>query len=116
MRFSIASAVTVLAGLTTSASAFVMTTYSDMHCKDTVQDVNVWDSTCATWPKGFKSFKITTWGGTHQRAYFFAPGNCGDLFTAIGKGYVDSTTKDFELGGCYNFDNTAINAIASYSA
>ncbi|GMF71461.1 hypothetical protein F9C07_5870 [Aspergillus flavus] len=114
MRFSI-TAVAIMAGLSASGSAFVMDTYSDTNCGDSVQSgVNTWDNTCATWPKGFKSFKITTWGGNRQLAYFFAPDNCGSLPGAIRHGYVDSTTKDFKLGQCYHFDGASANAIASY--
>ncbi|KAB8204484.1 hypothetical protein BDV34DRAFT_226283 [Aspergillus parasiticus] len=115
MRFSI-TAVAIMAGLSASGSAFVIDTYSDTNCGKSVQKgVNTWDNTCATWPKGFKSFKITTWGGKHQYGYWFAPGNCGSLPTALKGGYVDSTTNSFKLGECYNFDGSAANAIASYS-
>ncbi|KAF2829278.1 hypothetical protein CC86DRAFT_403924 [Ophiobolus disseminans] len=76
MRFTLTSAVAIMAGFAASGSAFVINTYSDLNCGSGVQnDVNTWDNTCATWPDGFKSFKITTWGGSHQKAYFFAPDN-----------------------------------------
>jgi hypothetical protein len=115
MRFSMTSAVALMAGLTASGSAFVMDTFSDDNCGNSVQrDVNTWDNTCATWPDGFKSFKITTWGGTHQHAYFFAPDNCGSLPGAVANGYVDSSTNDYKLGGCYNFRGSVANAVASY--
>ncbi|KAB8272515.1 hypothetical protein BDV30DRAFT_239401 [Aspergillus minisclerotigenes] len=112
MRFSITSAVAIMAA---TGSAFVLDTYSDTNCGDKVQSgVNVWDNTCATWPKGFKSFKITTWGGNQQIAYFFAPDNCGSLPGSIKNGYVDSTTKDFKLGQCVSFSGASANAISSY--
>lgn len=109
---------TLLAALTaaTTATAFVIETYTDGSCNDYSQRVNIWDSTCATWPSGFSSFKIRTWGGRHQKAYFFAPNNCGSLPDAIQRGYVDSTTKDYELGTCYDFDGASANAISSYRA
>ncbi|KAB8266186.1 hypothetical protein BDV32DRAFT_143910 [Aspergillus pseudonomiae] len=109
------TAVAIMAGLTASGSAFVIDTYSDTGCDKSVQKgVNTWDNTCATWPKGFKSFKITTWGGKRQYAYFFAPGNCGSLPTALKSNYVDSGSS-WELGKCYDFNGAAANAIASYS-
>ncbi|KAE8357566.1 hypothetical protein BDV27DRAFT_164398 [Aspergillus caelatus] len=115
MRFSI-TAIAVMAGLTASGSAFVIDTYSDNNCGSVVESgVNIWDNTCATWPKGFKSFKIKTWGGSHQKGYFFAEGGCGSLPGAIRKGYVDSTTNDFSLGGCNSFNGASANAVASYS-
>ncbi|CAO2649199.1 Nn.00g101480.m01.CDS01 [Neocucurbitaria sp. VM-36] len=116
MRFSITSAVAIMVGLTASGSAFVIDTFGGTNCDGVVETgVNIWDNTCATWPNGFRSFKITVWGGNHQMAYFFAPDNCGSLPGAIKKGYVDSTTYDFKLGDCYNFGGAAANAIASYA-
>ncbi|KAE8158012.1 hypothetical protein BDV40DRAFT_304635 [Aspergillus tamarii] len=116
MRFSLASAVVLMAGFSASGSAFVIDTFSGTNCDKSVQKgVNTWDNTCATWPKGFKSFKITTWGGKGQYGYFFAPNNCGSLPGSIKGGYVDSTTKTFKLGQCYNFNGASANAIASYS-
>ncbi|KAI4948588.1 hypothetical protein J4E91_006014 [Alternaria rosae] len=88
-----------MAGLAASGTAFVIDTFSGRDCGGNVQqNVNIWDNTCATWPEGFGSFKITTWGGSHQYAYFFAPDNCGYLPGAIGVGYVDSSTNDFVQG------------------
>ncbi|KAK7040525.1 hypothetical protein R3P38DRAFT_3180312 [Favolaschia claudopus] len=85
-------------------------------CANSVQSgVNIYDNTCATWPNAFKSFKITTFGGSHQKGYFFAPDNCGSLPGALRSGYVDSTTHDFVLGNCYNFNDAAANAVASYA-
>ncbi|KAK1235601.1 hypothetical protein PQX77_001166 [Marasmius sp. AFHP31] len=104
-----------MASLTASSSAFVIDTFSGTNCDGPVQSgVNIWDNTCATWPEGFRSFRPKVWGGSHQMAYFFAPDNCGSLPGAIKKGYVDSTTFDFALEGCYNFDGASANAIASY--
>lgn len=112
MRFTIASTLAVMA----TTSAFVIDTYSGTNCGTLVEsDVNIWDNTCATWPKGFGSFKIRVWGGSHQYAYFFAPDNCGSLPGAIGQGYVDSTTKDFDLNKCYSFNGGSANAVASYA-
>ncbi|KAE8374168.1 hypothetical protein BDV26DRAFT_284490 [Aspergillus bertholletiae] len=103
-----------MAGLAASGSAFVIDTFSDTNCGDSVQTgVNIWDNTCATWPNGFRSFKITVWGGNRQYGYFFAPDNCGSLPGAIDRGYVDSTTHDFTLGKCYSFNGASANAIAS---
>jgi hypothetical protein len=117
MKFSLASSLTAMAAVSASTSAFVIDTFADTNCGQSVQNgVNTWDSTCATWPNGFKSFRITTWGGTHQKAYFFAPDNCGSLPDAIRKGYVDSTTYDFRLNDCYSFNGASANAIASYRA
>jgi hypothetical protein len=117
MHLSITSTIAIMASLTASGSAFVIDTFSGTNCDNSVQkDVNIWDNTCATWPEGFKSFKITTWGGGRQKAYFFAPDGCGDLTSTIGQGYVDSTTHDFAIGWCYNFNDASANAIASYSA
>ncbi|KAF2688320.1 hypothetical protein K458DRAFT_384504 [Lentithecium fluviatile CBS 122367] len=116
MRFSVTSAIAIIAGLTASGSAFVIDTFSGTNCDVVVQTgVNIWDNTCATWPEGFRSFKITVWGGSHQYAYFFAPDNCGSLPGAIGQGYVDSTTNNFRLGDCYHFNGASANAIASYA-
>ncbi|KAF2025390.1 hypothetical protein EK21DRAFT_116867 [Setomelanomma holmii] len=112
MHFSLA---TVLFFSTTLTSAFVMDTFSGTKCDGTTQNVNVWDNTCATWPDGFKSFRITTWGGNHQKAYWFAPDNCGSLPGAIATGYVDNTTNDFKLGECYWFSGSVANAVASYA-
>lgn len=115
MRFSIASSLAAMAALSASSSAFVIDTFGDNGCGSSVQTgVNIWDNTCATWPEGFKSFKITTWGGPHQMAYFFAPGGCGSLPDNLRKGYVDSTTYDFKTGDCYSFNGASANAIASY--
>ncbi|KAH6614946.1 hypothetical protein C7974DRAFT_427933 [Boeremia exigua] len=86
MHISTPSLLALLATLTPS-TAFVIDTYSTQSCSTAVQTrVNTWDNTCATWPRGFKSFRIRTWGGRAQRAYFFAPNNCGSLPDAIGKG------------------------------
>jgi hypothetical protein len=117
MRLSITSSIAIMAGLAAHGSAFVIDTFNGNNCDSVVQTgVNIWDNTCATWPDGFQSFRITVWGGSHQRGYFFADDNCGSLPAAIKAGYVDSTTYDFVLGGCYNFDGASANAIASYSS
>ncbi|KAI4916226.1 hypothetical protein J4E85_010314 [Alternaria conjuncta] len=115
MRFSIASTTAVMVALAASGTAFVIDTFGDRHCGGNVQQtVNIWDDTCAAWPQGFGSFRITTWGGNHQFAYFFAPDSCGNPSGAIGSGYVDSTTFDYAQGRCYNFNGASANAIASY--
>ncbi|KAF2632032.1 hypothetical protein BU25DRAFT_445186 [Macroventuria anomochaeta] len=115
MHFSFTSIIAIMATLSASSSAFVIDTYSGSNCNTIVENnVNTWDNTCATWPKGFKSFRIRTWGGNHQHAYFFAPNNCGSLPDAIKSGYVDSTTNDFKLNTCYSFNGASANAIASY--
>jgi hypothetical protein len=117
MRFSVTSAVAIIAGLTVGGSAFVIDTFSGNDCGGSrLQEVNIWDNTCASWPTGFGSFKITTWGGSHQKAYFFAPDGCGSLPGNIKSGYVDSSTNDFAMGRCYGFNGASANAIASYSA
>jgi hypothetical protein len=116
MRFTITSTVALMAGLTATGNAFMIDTFSGNDCNGVVQTgINIWDHTCATWPEGFRSFKVTVWGGSHQYAYFFAPDNCGSLPGAIRTGYVDSTTYDFKSGQCYNFGGSVANAIASYS-
>lgn len=115
MKLSVTSFLAAMAALSASSSAFVIDTYGTTDCQSSVETgVNTWDNSCATWPKGFKSFKITTWGGPHQMAYFFSPGGCGSLPDAIKKGYVDSTTYDFKLNTCYSFNGASANAIASY--
>ncbi|UPX20290.1 uncharacterized protein EKO05_0010527 [Ascochyta rabiei] len=115
MHNTIESIVAITTIFIASGSAFVIDTYSGTNCNNIVQNsVNTWDNTCATWPEGFKSFKITTWGGSHQYAYFFSPDNCGSLPDAINQGYVDSTTSDFKLNKCYSFNDASANAIASY--
>jgi hypothetical protein len=117
MKLSATSFLAAMAALSASSSAFVIDTFGTTDCGSSVQTgVNIWDNTCATWPKGFKSFKITTWGGAHQMGYFFAPGGCGSLPDAIKKGYVDSTTHDFKLNTCYSFNGASANAISSYRA
>ncbi|CAG8949770.1 hypothetical protein HYFRA_00004093 [Hymenoscyphus fraxineus] len=116
MRFSITSSFAIMAGLTVTGSAFVMDTFSDTNCGNGVQQgVNVWDNTCATWPDAFKSYRITTWGGSHQKAYFFAPDNCGSLPGSIRQGWVDSSTPDYQIGNCYNFNDAVANAVSSYA-
>lgn len=116
MKFSVTSSLIAITALNAGTTAFVIDTFGDSNCGQGNQNgVNIWDNTCATWPNGFKSFKITTWGGSHQMAYFFAPGNCGSLPNNIKKGYVDSTTYDFRLNECVSFNGAAANAIASYS-
>jgi hypothetical protein len=75
--------------VTSQGSAFVMDVFNSEDCTGESRSVNVWDNTCATWMGGFKSFKPTTYGGIHQKAYFFIPGNCGDLLTAYGTFWVD---------------------------
>ncbi|KAL4811079.1 hypothetical protein BDV18DRAFT_155692 [Aspergillus unguis] len=111
------TAIAIMAGLSATGSAFVIDTFSDTDCKDSVQtSVNIWDNSCATWPKGFKSFKIKTWGGSHQMGYFFPAGDCGNLLGTVTQGYVDSSTHEFKMGDCYDADDSDMNAIASYSA
>ncbi|KAJ4986884.1 hypothetical protein SVAN01_07562 [Stagonosporopsis vannaccii] len=115
MHFPTPSLLALAAVFASHTTAFVIDTYSDTACSTSVQrSVNIWDNTCATWPKGFKSFKITTWGGKHQYGYFFSPGNCGSLPDAIRGGYVDSGSNAFKLETCYDFDDASANAIASY--
>ncbi|PKY02832.1 hypothetical protein P168DRAFT_283575 [Aspergillus campestris IBT 28561] len=113
MRF-FTTTVAIMAGLSASGSAFVIHTYSDEKCEKAVQkDVNIWDSSCADWIDGFKSFKIKTWGGKHQKAYFFAQGGCSSLPGAIDSGYVDSSTHDYKLGECNSYGDTSVNAVNS---
>jgi hypothetical protein len=115
MRFFIVTA--ALAALASTGSAFVMTTYEGENCGGNTQQVNVWDSSCASWPNGFRSFRISTWGGNHQKAYFFTTRNCGYLPGNIISGYVDATTRAWELNQCVGFGSGQVaNAIASYSS
>jgi hypothetical protein len=117
MHISLTTFVATMAALTISGSAFVIDTYSGTGCDGNVVQtgVNIWDNTCATWPEGFRSYRIKVWGGSHQYAYFFAPDNCGSLPGAIDQGYVDSTTYDFKLDECQSLGGAVANAIASYA-
>lgn len=116
MRF-FTTTVAIMAGLSATGSAFVIDTFSDDNCDNSVQKgVNIYDNTCATGPKGFKSYKITTWGGKHQKGYFFTTGGCGSLPTALGSGYVDSSTHDYKIGECKSHGDNSVNAVASYSS
>jgi hypothetical protein len=68
-----------LAAVTTalSASAAMVDTYRDAHCKDFVKTVNVWDNTCATQNNdGFESFKITYSGGWKQKIVAYNTDSC----------------------------------------
>jgi hypothetical protein len=115
MRFSLASAAAALSFTATLSSAFVMTTFSDGHCGRVVQtEVNVWDSTCATWPEAFGSFKVTKYGGINQDAWFFAPDNCGSLPGALYNNGVAGGAYGVELGECVGFGGAIANAVASY--
>ncbi|KAF2727623.1 hypothetical protein EJ04DRAFT_133164 [Polyplosphaeria fusca] len=115
MRFSLVSATAILPIMATFSSAFVMETFHDEGCRDHSETVNVWDNSCATWPNAFSSFRITTLGGYDQRAYFFAPDNCGSLPTALISGYVDGRdTSPLGLNQCYYFNGAVANAVSSY--
>jgi hypothetical protein len=109
---STAAALSAILGL---GSSFVMTTYENQDCTGATQEVNVWDHTCANWPGGFKAYSINAWGGTHQKAYFFAPDNCGDLPGSISERWVDRYSGN-TLNVCYSFGGAVANAVASYAA
>jgi hypothetical protein len=38
---------------------------------------------------GFSSYKPTTYGGPHQKSYFYVPGSCGDIASAFSVHWVD---------------------------
>jgi hypothetical protein len=109
------STAVVLSAIATLGSSFVMETYSDDNCVNPVQNVNVWDHTCAEWPDAFRSMRIVTWGGRAQKGYFFAANNCGDLPGTIREMWVDWTSGN-QLNHCYNFNGATANAVASYAA
>ncbi|KAF1849567.1 uncharacterized protein K460DRAFT_40 [Cucurbitaria berberidis CBS 394.84] len=116
MHFS--TAVTALATvltLVTQGSSYVIDVYDSDNCSGGSREVNVWDNTCATWMGGFKSYKPKVYGGPHQKAYFFVPGNCGDLTTSFGGHWADGGDGDFQAGRCMNFgSNRVVNAASSY--
>jgi hypothetical protein len=90
MHFS--TALTTLAtalAVASKGSAFVMEIFDSVDCTGTSRHVNVYDNTCATWMGGFNSYLPKVYGGTHQRAFFFVPGNCGDLPGAYDTKWVD---------------------------
>ena len=116
MHLSLSSTLTTLAAvisLTTPGSAFVMDIYNSKDCSGNARSVNVWDNTCATWMGGFQSYTARVYGGRHQKAYFFAPGNCGSLHGAISTEWADG--GGFKVGNCHSFGDHVANAVASYS-
>lgn len=60
---------------------------------------------------GFGSFKVTTYGGTQQEAYFFTPNNCGDLINTIGSNWVDG--GGYQIGECISFGAGHVATAAS---
>ncbi|KAH8722704.1 hypothetical protein GQ44DRAFT_711485 [Phaeosphaeriaceae sp. PMI808] len=115
MQFTPLSALATVLALASQSSAFVMDVYDSTDCSGGSRSVNVWDNTCATWMGGFKSFRPNTYGGNHQKAYFFIPGNCGDLTSAVNVHWVDGGDGGFQNGNCYGIDNgRSANAVASY--
>ena len=118
MHFStITGALTLALSATPLASSFVIHTFSDEWCQDYLEEVNVWDNSCATWPKAFSSYAPIVYGGEHQKAYMWAADNCGDLATTLYQVWADGGAgSDFHVGNCWNFgDGHQVSAIASYS-
>ncbi|KAH7112109.1 hypothetical protein B0J11DRAFT_542671 [Dendryphion nanum] len=111
----IPSTLTTLTTIFSLTSAFVIDIYDSENCSGNSREVNVWDNTCATWQGGFRSYKPKVYGGSHQWVWFFIPGNCGDLTSAWGRGYVDGGDAGFKIGECRSFGSGRVmNAIASY--
>ncbi|KAF2651501.1 hypothetical protein K491DRAFT_665433 [Lophiostoma macrostomum CBS 122681] len=113
MRFTITTVVAIMATLAPSSTAFRIQTYSDTGCGSPLQNVNIYDNTCGSWPDAFKSFKFLSWGAGHQCGYFLAS-DCS-LGTSLRKGWVDPTTNNFAKDTCYSFvDGRSANGVASY--
>ncbi|KAF2727399.1 hypothetical protein EJ04DRAFT_398333, partial [Polyplosphaeria fusca] len=110
---SVATLATIVT-LTTPGSAFVVNIYDQPDCQGDAREVNVWDNTCANWEGSFRSFKPTVYGGTHQHAYFFTPGDCGSLPGNIWNDWADGGGGSFRVDQCASFDNQVANAIASW--
>jgi len=100
-------------GLATQASAFVIITYSNEGCTGSTQEVNVYDNTCAGWMNGFKSYKPTYYGGSHQYATFWDNVNCapGPLWE---HGWADGGDGRFRIGDCDGFGGAVVRGVSSY--
>ena len=99
MHFSLPSAISILAIMATSSQAFVMDTYASGDCTGPVlENVNVWDNTCADWPKRFRSFTLRAYGSYHQKARFHEGDHgCNDNFL-VERIWVDGGGK--KIGEC----------------
>ena len=112
------STITTALALLSGASSFVIHTFSDTNCQNFIEEVNVWDNTCATWPQAFSSFVPTVYGGAHQMAYFFTPDNCGDLITCLGGAgnWADGGDSGFQVNQCHSWgEGHQASAAASYA-
>lgn len=88
MSFTLKTAAMLLAGCSLTQAAIV-SLYSGPDCTGDVQDdVNVWDTSCATWMNGFQSFIITT------------PGGDGQFLMAYSENSCYGTTEDLDYYAC----------------
>ena len=83
----------IVVALTATTNAVVVDLYSDTNCKTAAGHRNVYDESCAPLG-GFKSFKITTAGGTGQYLRAYSRNACAGPNPAC----VDATLVD---GTCY---------------
>lgn len=119
MHFSTTSAVAIVAAsLAASGSAFKIDTFHGLKCEQSLQQgVDIWDNSCAGWPSGFESFRISHWGQSGQIGNFFNSIDCSNLLGRyhLLRGRVDaeSTSQKLELNRCYNFNGKTCNSISS---
>jgi hypothetical protein len=113
MLFSKVTAVLSLAGV---GSAFRITTFSNGDCSGNTQDVNVFDSTCATWPTAFSSFQVTAYGAKNQRAAFYGTDACNGAGAPWTDWWADGGSDTFLKGRCIGLPGFTAQAAGSRAA
>ena len=99
MRTTSITHLAVLA-LASLSHAFTVETFAGPNCEgEVLEEVNVYDNTCATWPKPFRSFGPKYFGGYGQIATIYPENACRirELNQEFG---ADGNDEDFQKFLC----------------
>jgi len=79
-------------------NAAIVRLFRDVECTDEIQEINVKDNTCASWPKeGWRSYKLMTRGCPGQKITSY-PGNVC-VYPGIRDSCVDAVES--KVGSCH---------------
>ena len=112
-KFKMYKSLLPLATLLSLSQAVVIDIYNDASCNDLkTAGVNIYDNSCALWPGGFQSYKITAHGwADFQCLYTWSQASCA------GTSITTQSANKAPLNVCIQStdENGGSNAIASYS-
>lgn len=120
MYFSTTSTFAIIvACLATSGSTFKIETFTDTQCTIKGESpVDIWDDSCAKWPKSFQSYKVLNYGSENQVGYFYSGKKCRtwNIISDIKVFDGAPVSERAELNKCYQFGSKTAQAVGSHKS